>query len=138
MTTKSTQRRSYFTQEARLNLREDEQRWCRCVLHVASKQTPHCLEDVNRNARKVFEGQPCHNPYPVCSVTVGTSSRQCGRSYDFKNIPDNELKAYARMKHITIPRPYTRTEMLNAIKRWKQQEGFDRKNKGTRVHPPPF
>lgn len=104
------------------DLTEREQKWCRCVLHVAAKQTDQCLDDVNKNARKVYNSKTCYNPYAVCSATVGTSSRKCGVSYEFRNIPDIELIAYAHMKRIKIPEPYCREKLISAIMEWKKNE----------------
>lgn len=112
--------KNYFKEGS--DLREDEKKWCRCVLHVASKQSDQCLVDVNKNARKTYDGKTCYNIYAVCSSRVGTSSRKCGINYEFNNIPDNELIAYSKMKHIKIPVPYSRNNMITAIMEWKKRE----------------
>jgi hypothetical protein len=111
---------NYFKIDA--DLRENEKKWCRCVLHVAAKQTDQCLEDVNEHAGQVFNGRTCYNPYAICSATVGTSSRKCGINYEFRNIPDQELIAYAKIKKITVPKPYSRENMIQAIYTWKKTE----------------
>lgn len=103
------------------DLREDEKKWCRCVLHVASQQTDQCLENPTANAFKIFNGRQCYNPYSVCASRIKTTSRRCGDQYDFTKIPDNELRAYAIMKHLTIPKPYDRMEMIKTISDWKEQ-----------------
>lgn len=107
----------YFVKDT--TLAEDKQKWCRCVLHVASKQPAQCLEDVAKNSGKIYDGKTCYNPYSICSASVKTSSRACGENYNFTGIPDNELVAYAIMKKLPIPEPYTRTKMLRTIKKWK-------------------
>jgi hypothetical protein len=111
---------NYFKENADLN--EREKKWCRCVLHVAAKQSDQCLENVNENAGKLFDGKSCYNFYAVCSSTVGTSSRKCGINYEFRNIPDNELVAYAKIKKIVVPKPYVREQMIQAIFEWKKRE----------------
>jgi hypothetical protein len=111
---------NYFKKDA--DLRENEKKWCRCVLHVAAKQSDQCLVNVNERAGQVFNGLTCFNPYAVCGASVGTSSRKCGINYEFRNIPDQELIAYAKIKKINVPKPYSREEMIQAIYAWKKTE----------------
>jgi len=111
---------NYFKKSS--DLSEDKKKWCRCVLHVAAKQTDQCLENVNRTAGQVFHGNVCYNPYKVCSATIKTSCRQCGINYEFRNIPDNELRAYGKLKKIKIPSPYSRELMIVSIMNWKVKE----------------
>jgi hypothetical protein len=111
---------SYFRKYA--ELRNDEKKWCRCVLHVAAKQSDTCLEDVNNNAEKILDGKICYNPYAICSKSIGTSSRQCSINYAFENIPDDELIAYSKIKKIKVPIPYSRGKMIEAIMEWKKRE----------------
>lgn len=103
-----------------VTLPEKEQKWCRCVLHVASKQTPTCLEDVNKNSGLIFDGKKCYNPYPICSASTKTASRRCGENYNFKGIPDAELIAYAIIKKLPVPEPYVREQMLTVFDQWKK------------------
>jgi len=101
-------------------LSEPKQKFCRCVLDVASKQPESCNRE--RAWYQVREGRMCYNPYSVCAKSVGTTSRKCGESYDFENIPDDQLVAYASLNRIEVPRPYDRTKMLENIYRWKLEE----------------
>lgn len=112
---------NYFKDD--VDLQDEEKKWCRCVLHVAAKQNDKCLENVNQNAMKVFEGKTCYNPYAICSASIGTSSRKCGMNYSYDDIPDNELIAYAQMKKIQIPKPYSREHLIQAITKWKKLGG---------------
>lgn len=109
---------SYFKDNA--DLSEKEQKWCRCILHVAAKQTDKCLEDVVKNAYKTFDGKQCYNVYAVCSGKIGTSCRKCGGNYEYKNIPDAELVAYSKIKKLVIPVPYSRDIMIQRIMEWKK------------------
>ena len=104
------------------SLSDEEQKWCRCVLHVAANQTDECLKNVSANAYKKFGGKTCYNVYSVCSGSVGTSSRSCGVNYEFKNIPDKELVAYSKIKNLVIPNPYSRDKMIKIIMKWKKTE----------------
>jgi hypothetical protein len=67
-------------------------------------------------------GKECYNPYAVCAKNVGTSSKQCGENYSWEDIPDKELKAYAYLKKISVPRPYNRKAMIDRIVEHKRQE----------------
>lgn len=89
-----------------------EQKWCRCILHVAAKQSKECLKDVKNNAGKILEGKKCYNPYAVCSKVIGTSSRNCDMYYNFRHIPTHELIAYAYLKNIEIPKPFSRNILI--------------------------
>lgn len=103
------------------SLKEQEQKYCRCVLHVAAKQTGECLKRAGKiKGGEKINGKTCSNPYAICAKTTRTSSRSCGKSYDFNKIPDNELRAYAAMKGINSPRPYKRNTMINKISQWKK------------------
>lgn len=90
------------------NLPPNQKKWCRCILHVAAKQPDTCFTG-NRT------GKGCYNVYAVCSKSVGTSSRKCGEHFQFENIPDKELIAYAKLKKIDIPKPYSRTVMIKRL-----------------------
>ena len=100
------------------SLPENKQKWCRCVIKVAAKQTKSCLED--KAWYQVKDGKSCYNPYAVCSASVGTSSRECGKNYQFSNFSDDELKAYGYLhKDLDVPVPYNRSQMLSNISTWK-------------------
>ena len=109
----------YLKKEAPLN--EKERKYCRCVLHLAGNQTPTCL--VEQAWRKEREGRTCYNPYAVCASRIKTTSRLCGQNYIFENIPDHELRAYALLSGITVPKPYNRAKMLANIEAWKRAKG---------------
>ena len=97
-------------------LNEQEQKYCRCVLQVAAKQPGQC------NMEKAWfeqrQNETCYNPYAVCAKTVGTSSRVCGENYNWVELPDDMLNAYANLNNIPI-KNYSRKEVLNGIVQWK-------------------
>lgn len=104
------------------SLSDQQQKWCRCTLHVAADQTQHCLE--NKGWFKQYEGKECYNPYAICSKSVGTSVRTCSENYNFSGIPDEELKAYAYLHDgLEVPKPYNRQQMLDNIQTWKELKG---------------
>lgn len=104
---------NYFVSTS--DLPENKKKWCRCILHVAAKQTDQCLEDVVKNSGKSFNGNKCYNVYAVCAKNIGTTSRKCSQNYNFNNIPDNELIAYAKIHKISVPKPYDRIKMIESI-----------------------
>lgn len=87
------------------NLNERQQKYCSCVLKVEDKR------NVN-------------NPYAVCAKSTRTSSKHCGESYDFDNMKDKHIIAYANLRKgaIPIPVPYNRQQLIENIKKWKAKE----------------
>jgi hypothetical protein len=113
---------SYFIVGNPLN--EREQAFCKCVLDVASKQPGQCnLEKAWFEER---DNQTCYNPMAVCAASVGTSSRKCDLYYDYNNLPDADLIAWANLKAVPVPVPYDRDVLLERIGERIQQR-FDEK-----------
>lgn len=94
-------------------LTEKEEKFCGCVIDVASKQSKDCLKD--KAWRQVRNGKRCYSPYAICGKSVGTSSRGCFRAYDFDNMADTQLRSFAYLKDIPVPRPYNRGALLRRI-----------------------
>jgi hypothetical protein len=93
-------------------LTEHEQSYCRCVLHVAAEQPGKC--DFERAWFQHMDGKTCANPYAVCAHSTHTSTRHCSENYNFENIPDDELEAYANLHKINVS-PYNRALVLQKI-----------------------
>ena len=76
-------------------LKENQRKWCRCVLHVAKNNSIRC----NRHKGWERKIKKCYNPYTVCASSVKTTTGGKTCSYLFKNktIPDKELLAYANL-----------------------------------------
>jgi len=109
------------------DLSEKKRKWCRCMIKVADKQKGRC--NVEQAWFESRDGTKCYSPYRVCSASVGTSSRECGKHFDFDSFSDNHLIAYAELHQkdkdgiiIKIPKPYNRSQMLTNIKTWKQMK----------------
>lgn len=106
------------------DLTPGQEKYCACTLHVAAKQSEKCLE--TKSWRQTIDGETCTNPYAVCAKSTGTSvgrSGKCGKSFNYENLPDLELRAYAYLHNIKIPRPFNRQTVLNSIYEWKSKEG---------------
>ena len=107
------------------DLPENKRKFCRCVLKVADKQRGQC--NIERAWFETRDGKTCYNPYAVCAKSTRTTSRECGKNYDFESFSDNHLLTYAQLHQkskdgiiINIPDPYDRQTMLDNIKRWKK------------------
>lgn len=91
----------YFWRGAPID--ERQRAYCRCLLHVAARNSPECYE--NRGAA-LGQGR-CYNPYAVCTASVGRQS-ECSAYYAFTpeavrgGIPDNEVEAYARLRGLPV------------------------------------
>ena len=79
--------KTYFKKKN--NLTKKKKKFCRCVLHVAKKNTEEC----NRN--KIWTNK-CYNPYTVCakSVKTTTGGKPCFYDFNSLSIPDDEILAY--------------------------------------------
>jgi hypothetical protein len=103
------------------DLTEEQQKYCKCVLHVASEQPGKCnLEKAWFEER---DHRICYNPYAVCAHTTGTTYRWCAENLNFDNIPDDELEAWLNLHKIESSQPYNRTIALEKIAKWKLEKG---------------
>ena len=80
-------KKKYFRENNTLNA--NQKKYCRCVLHVAKRNTRAC----NRNKNW---GNKCYNPYAVCAKTTKTStgSKPCQYNFLSQDIPNDEIVAY--------------------------------------------
>lgn len=85
-------------------LTDQQERWCRCVLHVGKQSS-------------------ARNPYAICSKSVGTSVRTCSQNYQWENIPEDELQGYADRHGIDTTKSSTKSDIIETIQSWKQNEG---------------
>ena len=96
-------------------------KYCRCVLDVAAKNSQECLEQ--KAWGQEIGGRTCYNPYAVCAKTIGTTtgrSPYCGQNYNYNELPDKLLVAYARLNKIEVPEPYNRQTVLKNIQKFKE------------------
>lgn len=88
----------YFKQPVTIS--DAQQRWCRCILHVAKKQPDWCLDNPEENAGIESEGRKCYNPYAVCSKSVkGKRGRECFKYLNLQAIPRDERESLLRLHH---------------------------------------
>ena len=59
----------------------------------------------------------------MCAKSTRGSSRRCGANYNFEDLPDDLIRAYASLRNIPLAEPYSRSEAISAISAWKKTEG---------------
>jgi hypothetical protein len=87
---------NYFKPNTKLT--EKEKSYCRCIAHVAGKQSLSCLRSKgwSNNGKRT---RKCVNPYPICTKSVGrTGAVECFVNYNLANIPKNELLGLAAIR----------------------------------------
>lgn len=96
---KKHKKRSYFKRGNKLS--EQHQKYCRCVLHVADKQSSECLKGKRWNSS--INGKQCYNPFAVCSKsTKRKGSVSCFDNTNLDAVPKSELKAWADLKRMSV------------------------------------
>jgi len=106
-------------------LTEQEQKYCRAVLHVAAKQDQWCLEGKNWFGKNPETGKTCTNPYAIASKTVPRTTRpDCLLDLKLDNIPEEELEAEASLHKMTIAQLIEKQNTMRA-------------NRGLHVHKIP-
>jgi hypothetical protein len=97
-----------------------QEKYCECVLKVAVKNPGSC--DLEKAWFEKRDGGTCYNPYAVCAKSTGTSYRHCADNYNWDNLEDNELQAYANLNKISIPETYSRNKLMDNIVEYKRQK----------------
>ena len=83
---------NYFLSNS--NLDENEEKYCRAILHIASKQEPWCLEGKHWNETNPQTGVKCYNPYAIASKVIHRNTRpDCLYNLNLDVLPENELWA---------------------------------------------
>lgn len=91
----------YFKNNGR-DLPEKQQRYCRCLLHVAAQQSPKCLKEQRWGSSRGED--KCYNPYAICTKSVGQtpSQNRCTVHYNLDKIPPQELQALLILKQKSL------------------------------------
>jgi hypothetical protein len=111
---KRSPKKSYFKQNSRLSTQQ--KKYCRCVLHVSSNNSPSC------NTKRSYGSKGCYNSYAVCTKsTKRKGSVKCGSQYEFKNIPMKELKAFASLNKINT-KGMLKSELVQLLNRKRRSE----------------
>lgn len=89
--------------------------YCRCILHVAAKNTRENNRKRNWNRKR---GNV--NPYSVCSSRVKPESQphHCFQYHDLNSLPDVELIALADLKRLDIS-GFDREEIIDILEKYK-------------------
>jgi hypothetical protein len=107
---KSMAKKSLFKKGTRLSKRE--RKYCSCVAKARAKS---------------FKYGTKANPYAVCTSTLYNkkgktrkSRIDCAKSYNFKNMTDNQLQSYAKEKGLKMSRKgksKSRSKLISELKR---------------------
>lgn len=85
------------------NLTEQEQKYCRAVVHVAAKQSEECL-DKKMWGQTDSTGQRCYSPYAIAHRSVpGVGKPECFMDLNLNNLPEDELIAEEHLQHVSTP-----------------------------------
>lgn len=106
------------------NLTQGQEKYCRCVVEVAAKQPGSCSMEKAWFEKR--DDKTCSNPYAVCTHSVGAANtvRNCGDFYDYNNLPNAELEAYANLKGLGVANETpTRSTLIDRINKWKAMVG---------------
>jgi hypothetical protein len=82
------------------DVNQKEKKYCNCVLKTSSKQPEKCLRE--KRWYEIVDGKKCYNPYAVCASSTKGNSKRCYKIYDFEDLSDEELKAYANLRGLEI------------------------------------
>lgn len=99
------------------NLSDQQQKYCRCVLEVADKQSDKCLQNIAQKKTGTFgPGTSCYLPYSVCANSTGTSTGRggCSKHYNFNEIPDEFLIAYLKLHGKPVPSSLSHADLVAA------------------------
>lgn len=105
---------------------ERQQKYCRCVLEVSSKQTDKCLDNIAQRKTGTFgPGTDCYNVYSVCAASTGTSTGRggCSKHYNFNEIPDEFLLAYLKLHGKKLPSVMSHENLVTAVEEETQAAG---------------
>lgn len=86
------QKQAYFLGNA--PLLDQQKKYCRCVAHVSAKNPEWCNRE--RAWFSVRNGKQCANPFSICTKSTKRRGQiECSINFDFRNFPEEELRAYA-------------------------------------------
>ncbi len=116
-------------------------RYCRCLLHVASKQPDWCLKEQAWFQKR--NGTKCYNPYALCTKSTRRKGVvHCSEHYALSRLPKAERKAQdlltARRRKVK-KEPTITVKMLRAkakkarVKQPDKFKGYYRWNKAKLV-----
>lgn len=91
-----------------------QRKYCRCLMHYRAKQPDWCITE--GHPYEVRNGERCYGWYAGCKAsTKQFANIECSEYYNFENIPDRELIAYAKEKRVPIPTPYNREKLIDSL-----------------------
>lgn len=99
---------------AETTLSESEQKYCDCVIDVATKQPGLC--NLEKAWFQTRDDKACVNPYSICAKSTQGSNRQCNWNYDYDKMNDIEVIAFCNLNSIPVTDPFNREGLMSYIK----------------------
>lgn len=97
------------------NLTDEEQKFCSCIIEVAEKIPSDCI--IEGLAYTYRQGSMCYSPYAVCAASTHGTNRQCPANYNFDNMSDKEIEAFANLHHVSLSYPIDRGSLFKMFHR---------------------
>ena len=81
------------------SLNADQQKYCRCLLHVAAQQDERCLRE--KLWFQNVNGKQCYNPYAICSKSTKRKGNiNCFDNYNLPFIKHYYPSEYNGLMHL--------------------------------------
>lgn len=95
------------------DLNERSQKYCSCVIDVASKNIKRC--NLERNWGNVSGEKTCYSPYAVCAKSVGTTNRECGLNYNYNIMTKEQLITFLNLNRIDADISLNKDQLMKLI-----------------------
>ncbi len=108
-------RKTWINPDSKLS--SGQQKYCRCVLEVASKQSDQCLKNIAQRKKGTYgPGTDCFNVWSVCAASTGTSTGRagCSKDYNFNEMPDEFIIAYLKLHGKNVPSSKAHADLVAA------------------------
>lgn len=89
----------------------EHEKYCSCVLKVASQQDPNCI------LNKEYGKGKCYNPYAVCAKSTGDFTHSCSEYIDYNKMPTKVLRI--QLELYGLPSYGTREELIDRMYQYK-------------------
>lgn len=88
--------KDYF--KAGSTLTSKEKKMCRCIAHVSAKNPDKCYSGSDPEWKRGRDSPNCKNPYAICRSRIkGGGKIHCYDEYDFRKMPDDEVRAVKKL-----------------------------------------
>lgn len=88
--------KDYSKSGSKLSVRE--KKMCRCIAHVSAGNPVKCYTGSDPEWKKGPDSPSCRNPYAICRSRIrGVGKIRCYDDYDFRKMPENEVRAVKKL-----------------------------------------